>query len=238
MYAFEEFPKIPRLKREVVITEKVDGTNAQIAWVPITGDEIATDPLDGNRGISGADAFRTDPFCLAVLPGINDGDSAVALYAGSRTRWLDTSSKGDNFGFAKWVFEHKNELRALGPGRHYGEWYGQGIQRNYGLTEKRFALFNVGRWNVENRPPACCSVVPVLARGKDADVDSAMQSLKYGGSVAVPGFMNPEGVVVYHSAARQMYKVTFKDDGGKWRGEPKNIGMFSGPDQNPNGITV
>jgi hypothetical protein len=39
MYAFEEFPKIARLKRKVVITEKVDGTNAQIAFNELDSEE-------------------------------------------------------------------------------------------------------------------------------------------------------------------------------------------------------
>lgn len=208
-YPFEEFPKIARLKREVVITEKVDGTNAQIAWyVPEAEDSLEN--------------AKSDPFCLGVFPGVNDGDSAMALYAGSRTRWLDTSSKGDNFGFAKWVFEHADELRALGPGRHYGEWYGQGIQRNYGLAEKRFALFNVGRWSAESKP-ACVGVVPIIARGEGVDPDAAMRQLEAGGSHVAPGFMKPEGVVVFHSASRQLYKLTFKDDGGKWRQPPPHV---------------
>lgn len=210
MYAFEEFPKIPRLKREVVITEKVDGTNAQIAWAELNSGTLL-------------DAAQLDPFCLGIFSGASNGDSAMALYAGSRSRWLDTSSKGDNFGFAKWVLEHAEELRALGPGRHYGEWYGSGIQRGYGLTggEKRFALFNVARWNPENpNRPACCGVVPLISRGEDVSVDTAMGYLRLHGSFIAPGFMNPEGVVVFHSASRQMYKVTFKDDGGKWARGP------------------
>jgi hypothetical protein len=32
---FKEFQKIPRLRRDCVITEKLDGTNAQICIVPV-----------------------------------------------------------------------------------------------------------------------------------------------------------------------------------------------------------
>jgi hypothetical protein len=203
MYAFEEFPKIPRLKREVVITEKIDGTNAQIALVELNGEHTL-------------DAAQVDPFCLRIFPGVENGASALALYAGSRTRWLDASSKGDNFGFAKWALAHAEELRALGPGRHFGEWYGSGIQRGYGLTEKRFALFNCGRWTAETKP-ACVDVVPIIMRGEHADPDLALCKLQVDGSFAVPGFMNPEGVVVFHSASRQLYKLTIKEDSGKWK---------------------
>lgn len=205
MYAFEEFPKIARLKREVVITEKVDGTNAQIAFVELNTEELLADA-------------KADPFCLNIFAGIGEGSSAMAMYAGSRSRWLGSTSVGDNFGFAKWVFEHGSELLTLGPGRHFGEWYGIGIQRGYDLPDKRFALFNVARWNPENpNRPACCGVVPILARGEDVDDDQVMRDLDAGGSVIAPGFKSPEGIVVYHSASRQLYKRTFRDDGGKWK---------------------
>lgn len=201
MYAFEEFPKIPRLKREVVVTEKIDGTNAQIAIVEI----IPTN----------YDDIKADPNVLSVVPGGSNGDSALAIYAGSRNRWLTPES--DNFGFAKWVVAHAEELQALGPGRHYGEWWGAGIQRRYGQTEKRFSLFNVARWGDHNPPPACVGVVPVLARGEAVDPAAVLAELGRTGSVVAPGFMNPEGSVVFHSSSRQLYKMTFEQDGGKWQ---------------------
>lgn len=203
MYPFEEFPKIPRLKREVVITEKIDGTNAQVAWVDLSTPEVL-------------DASKVDSNCLGVYPGLKDGDNALALYAGSRTRWL--KPEADNFNFCKWVLEHAEELRTLGPGRHYGEWYGIGIQRGYDIPEKRFALFNVVRWNPDNpNRPACCGVTPLLARGEDVDDNEVMRALDANGSLIAPGYKNPEGIIVYHSASRQMYKRTFRDDGGKWK---------------------
>lgn len=173
---FVGFPKISRLRRACVVTEKIDGTNAQINF-------------------------------------LDDGTMLV----GSRNRWI-TPDK-DNFGFARWCFEHEAELRSLGPGQHFGEWWGLGIQRTYGLTEKRFSLFNSGRWsNPESGRPACCSVVPVLYAGpyKTEAVEAAMDALRSGGSVAAPGFMKPEGVVVFHTANNSMQKITFEhDEAGK-----------------------
>ena len=32
------------------------------------------------------------------------------------------------------------------------------------------------------------------------------------GSHAAPGFMNPEGIVVYHTAAGQVFKMTVEND--------------------------
>lgn len=169
MTDFIPFPKIPRLKRGCVITEKIDGTNAQV----VVGE-------DGS------------------------------VRAGSRNRWITPDD--DNFGFARWVEERADELRGLGPGQHFGEWWGLGIQRGYGLHERRFSLFNTGRWSGER--PACCGVVPVLYAGDFSTgiVDDVLDNLKATGSRAVPGFMKPEGIIVYMTAARHTYKVLAEND--------------------------
>lgn len=175
---FEPFPKISRLARYCVVTEKIDGTNAQI--------------------------YITD-----------NGE----LFAGSRTRWI--TPEADNFGFANWAYHNRAELLKLGPGRHFGEWWGVGIQRNYGLSERRFSLFNAGRWNAPDAVlPVCVSVVPVLYTGifSDVAVENAIEELREDGSRAAPGFAKPEGVVVYHAASRQLYKRTLDNDG-----EPKSL---------------
>ena len=147
----------------------------------------------------------------------------------------------DNFGFAAWVQANAGELVKLGPGRHFGEWWGQGIQRNYGLTEKRFSLFNVRRWaDTHTAPPEgdnttlvdllsmkwapkCCHVVPTLGT-LDFETDEIMRTLdvlREHGSVAAPGFMKPEGVVIFHTQSGALFKKTFdKDDAGKGK-EPE-----------------
>ena len=154
---------------------------------------IITEKIDGSNGI----VHVTD-----------DG----RLFAGSRNRWLTLEK--DNFGFAAWVNQNAEELlTGLGPGMHYGEWFGAGIQRRYGLDHKRFALFNVGRWNAENKP-ACCEVVPTLVIDTRVEfaINAALEQLSTGGSVAVPGFMDPEGIVVFHTASGQLFKVTLQGD--------------------------
>lgn len=171
---FEPFPKLSRISRSVIITEKLDGTNAQV---------IVT----------------------------NDGRVGAA----SRNRLIRVGD--DNYGFAAWVEENKDELVKLGPGRHFGEWYGKGIQRGYGLANRRFALFNTGRWSTDR--PACCDVVPVLKVTDQGfvNVDEVMHDLWSGGSVAVPGYRNPEGIVLFHTASGTLYKKTFEHDSqGKW----------------------
>lgn len=174
MTDFIPFQKIGRLSREIIITEKIDGTNG-------------------------------------IVQISEDGSFLI----GSRSRWI--TSENDNFGFAKWATANKSELIAgLGVGRHFGEWWGQGIQRKYGLTEKRWSLFNTHKWTDVH--PACCHVVPVLYQGAfDTDeIGKVMMELQSGGSVASPGFMKPEGIVIYHSQANVLFKKTFeKDDAGK-----------------------
>jgi hypothetical protein len=134
--------------------------------------------------------------------------------AGSRTRWI--TPENDNYGFARWALENKEELLTLGPGHHFGEWWGAGIQRNYSQTKKRFSLFNTGRWLLER--PACCDVVPVLYEGQLEEygvmkgVKQSLARLEEEGSVAAPGFMKPEGIVIWHHAARLLFKKTLEHD--------------------------
>jgi hypothetical protein len=194
---FVPFPKIPRLKRKITVTEKIDGTNASIYIRHAVVEGLVT-PLE-----LGIDTPVTFP----------DGNVGY-LRAGSRRRWLPNSAttKDDNFGFGAWVYQNAHELAKLGEGHHFGEWWGAGIQRRYGLAEKRFSLFNVRRWGAHNPPPACCSVVPVLAQGPWGVEESALGALRHFGSVAAPGFMDPEGVVVWHGASKSYFKVTLDKD--------------------------
>lgn len=130
---------------------------------------------------------------------------------GSRSRWI--TPEDDNYGFARWGTEHAEDLIKLGPGKHYGEWWGQGIQRKYGLAEKRFSLFNVGRFQAADLPP-CVSLVPVLYVGDFTTdtVDRVLADLVSGGSQAAPGFDRPEGVIVYLPASGHLYKVLAEND--------------------------
>jgi hypothetical protein len=171
---FQPFQKIPRLKQNCVITEKIDGTNAQIV--------------------------------------IQDGE---ITRIGSRSRWITPGKSTDNYGFAQWVHNNKHELLRLGDGTHFGEWWGNGIQRNYDLKEKRFSLFNVGRWRDQmSELPKCVSLVPTIYEGafSDAAVDRALETLRRDGSFAAPGFIRPEGIIIYHVASRNLFKVTLEKD--------------------------
>lgn len=145
---------------------------------------------------------------------------AGEIFAGSRTRWI--TPEQDNYGFARWVEGNKDELMKLGPGKHFGEWWGQGIQRKYDMKEKRFSLFNTFRWGSQWREerqgrlyaPECCYVVPTLYSGVFSEnaIQSALDRLVANGSVASPGFMNPEGIVIWHTAANLYFKKTIEND--------------------------
>lgn len=127
-----------------------------------------------------------------------DGD----LFTQSRQRII--TPEDDNFGFARWAYGNKQELLKLEPGYHYGEWWGKGIQRGYGQQEKRFSLFNTARWGTHNpNTPECCSVVPLI---EEQTLTDAREFLIQNGSIAAPGFMNPEGVIMFMYATKSYYK--------------------------------
>lgn len=190
---FRGFDKIARFYRDVVITEKIDGTNAQVCIEPLT---------DEDTRVPG-------PWIAQVVSA--DGEWFV-VRAGSRTRYV--TPECDNHGFAAWVAEHCDELMELGPGRHFGEWWGHRINRGYGCEkdERYFSLFNTSRWFDER--PAPCDVVPVLYEGPltDSAVEMAMELLWSHGSFAKPEYDRPEGVVIYHKHANKLFKVTLEGD--------------------------
>jgi hypothetical protein len=162
---FAEFPKMARLSRECIITEKIDGTNAQI--------------------------------CIT-----DDGQMLV----GSRTRWITPGQ--DNYGFAAWAYAHRDELMTLGVGRHFGEWCLAGTQP---------AIIPSADTRIQKPQevlPPCCGLVPVLYRGPfdTAACEAVLNQLRVCGSVAAPGFMNPEGIVCYHVAAGVGFKKTIEKD--------------------------
>ncbi|MFE9525197.1 RNA ligase family protein [Streptomyces sp. NPDC006631] len=208
---YPKFRPIPRLNRRVVVTEKIHGTNGliEITKVPDGGLSQAEGP--GRLTYSG-------------------GGEWFLVKAGSRNRWLTPDD--DNYGFAAWAWDAAPALIALGEGKHYGEWFGKGIQHGYGLPEKRFALFNTNRWYDPRDPevneqyratfdkavaaPPEVTVVPVIlvANGRDLNhaVSVALHTLEHGGSFIAPGFNNPEGVVAYHEAAGTYFKATIEND--------------------------
>lgn len=191
---FREWPKMARLSREMIITEKIDGTNSSIFI---------------QQQILETEGEQPDVIAVEDYQG-----TKYTIRAGSRNKWITPGKTSDNAGFASWVKANSSELVKLGEGHHFGEWWGQGIQRNYGLKEKRFSLFNVERWGSPDIRPACCSIVPVLYRGEFSTLIArlTLDELAANGSSAAPGFMKPEGIIVWHTAANIGFKKTIEKD--------------------------
>lgn len=168
---FVPYQKIARLSRDIVVTEKIDGTNGQIY-------------IDPNG----------------------------AIYAGSRNHWLiDT----DNFGFAKWVNANADRLRMLGPGRYYGEWAGAGVGRRYGMSKKKFVFFRrPEQFDLLVDGEDDVDVVPELYSGMfcEQEILQCLERLRCNGSVFAPGFMKPEGIVIFHTASGTLFKKTLERD--------------------------
>lgn len=211
---FNEWPKIHRLYRDVTITEKIDGTNACICILPLS--EI----LD--RGYEQTETYRR-PEDGAIIGGKMDSDGGPGIvidghvvFAQSRKKVISPGKQTDNYGFAGFVRDSYEALyEHLGEGRHFGEWYGQGIQRGYGAQQKMFALFNAERWRTAYLP-TYVTTVPVLYEGvySDTAVRTACTDLRTGYSRATgaTGGAKAEGVVVYFQQANTSFKVLLEDD--------------------------
>lgn len=183
--SFIPWPKIARLANEtMVITEKIDGTNACVQFQPYLDEDDPFNPVPGR----------------------------YVFAAQSRTRLITPTS--DNHGFAAWAYDNQESLFAdLGFGVHFGEWWGAGIQRRYGLDHKRFSLFNTHRWDAKRGHFATpnLDVVPLLYTGpvNPEHAQHLYRKLRELGSMATPEFFgNPEGIVVYLTATGVSWKLT------------------------------
>jgi hypothetical protein len=147
-----------------------------------------TEKIDGTNA-----AFTFDP----------DGHLGVVQ---SRKRIITPGKQSDNAGFAGWVSDNAEQLFALfGPGRHFGEWWGAGIQRTYGAIGKHFSPFNTKAWPndrpmeevggvpVKGVPTLAITTLDLLA----AELAYAHRRLVERGSFAMGGFMDPEGCMIY-----------------------------------------
>ena len=196
---FHSFGKIPRLNKDVVVTEKIDGSNAAVVIHGTQHPDVLDDP---------------DKFVRVLTPSGNE----YAVAAQSRTRYITPGKQTDNHGFAGWVYLWAPLLgEVLGEGIHYGEWYGNGINRGYGLgkDDKRFMLFNAKRWgDVDLSAVPGLEVATILYEGPFSTITIRrhLAKLAVSGSAHVPGYMKPEGVIVYHTAAGNMFKAFVKGD--------------------------
>lgn len=207
---FKAWPKTPRLFREIIITEKIDGTNSAVI-IQELGDFADADPMN----------------CLAVV--VRDGKH-YEIAAQSRNRLIFPGKTTDNYGFAGWVQKNAEQLfDLLGPGRHYGEWWGEGIQKRYVNAYPQirgFALFNTARHEglhewlpMDGGIDVLVEPVHILYQGpfsEDVIHDTLSELNRLGSWMSPPD--SPEGIVIFHTQSRQTYKVLLEgDDLHKWQ---------------------
>lgn len=197
---FRKWGKTARWGSPFDITEKLDGTNAAVLIREVTP-ELEAEYLAGDA----------EPWRMLF----NELGPQYAVAAQSRTRVI--TPRDDNYGFARWVWDNADTLVAdLGPGTHYGEWWGAKIQRAYGLTngERYFSLFDHKRYGAEfewNTLTPNLSLVPLMNYDDEFTMEAlsdAVTALKEHGSFAHSGkFDRPEGVVVHwhHNDMRLKY---------------------------------
>lgn len=183
---FQAHPKTGRLFRDMVVTEKIDGTNASI-FIDDKGELFTGSrnrwitPDDDNYGF--ARWVRENQTELMKLgPGWHRGEW---WGTGIQRRYEQTEKHFSLFNTGRWA--------PISTAAADGVW--------------NIAESTLG--------PSCVRVVPVLYRGPFATgaVMVVLLDLKQGGSSAAPDFMDPEGVITYHEASRTSFKTTLKDDG-------------------------
>ncbi len=215
---YSSFPSIERLENiYCIISEKVDGTNGLI--------EIH------NPG-SGCSSEQ----CTAFPCGVKDCSEEPVIKFGSRNRYITFND--DNAGFANFFRHYEarfkdvaadivlKELKVSGetltecqeqyPLRIYGEWFGSGIQRGYGLKDKFFMPFSTfyAEKLIEYQVPNI--VKPnIMYTGKFSQeiANTCMQTLT-NGSLVIPEFKRPEGIVIHFPKYNFRLKQTF--EGSKW----------------------
>ena len=219
MSNYASFPSIERLENiYCVISEKVDGTNGliEVAKVGKIGVDIETNS-----------AFPSFTY-----------NTETQVRFGSRNRYITFNN--DNAGFANFFRHYETKLKDIAkdiivaanseasqtnekptegyPFRIYGEWFGRGIQRDYGLKDKFFMPFSYfyAEKLIEYQVPNI--ITPnVMYTGKFSMevVNTCMQQLKLNGSGLVKDYKQPEGIVIFFPKYNFRLKETF--DGAKWK---------------------
>lgn len=175
-----------------------------------------------------------------------DGTNAcIVIYNGkvtAQSRKRIITPDDDNYGFARWVYDNAGVLMdTLGYGYHYGEWYGEGIQKNpLGIEGKRFALFWATKYTEQNgyelNKVDGLETVPLLHHGQCDiwTIPNIMQDLDtYGSKVVgakttpinIPGLdeflfnkaADAEGIIIWNNETRTRTKMLLEDDAfHKW----------------------
>lgn len=150
---------------------------------------------------------------------VSQPDGSLKAIAGKRTSYVGTQGL---FGFGEFVTSNEKEIcEKLGPGRHYAEWTGAGVNGDYGLKNKTAVLFNTrhhGPKKAAGVLPDRFDVVPVLYDGPyvQEKIDEVLADLKANGSKFSHGYMRPEGVVLFFPLFNAYKKIVFKPEETGW----------------------
>jgi hypothetical protein len=146
----------------------------------------------------------------------------------------------DNYGFARWVYDNAGALLdTLGYGYHYGEWFGEGIQKNpLGIEGKRFALFHATKYTEQNGYELSkvdgLETVPLLHHGQCdvMTIPDIIEELDYEGSKVVGAKREvvnkmhfayeraaaAEGIIIWNNETRTRTKMLLENDAfHKWQ---------------------
>ena len=111
---------------------------------------------------------------------------------------------------AEYLLSKGHEVRKLGSGYHYGEWWGHKIQRGYGLKHRVFSLFQTRCKEL----PQCVNTVPCLGQTNFSDLKNTIQNLwleKMSWCAKEQGvdYESCEGFIVLSALTGIRYKVVF-----------------------------
>lgn len=182
---FEPFPRIGRLKRDCTITEKVDGTNAQIVF------DYLGNLLVGSRK-------------REIFPNGTEGKGNACDNYGF-ARWA-YNNKVELFAYLG-PGRHYGEWTGPGIGRGYGLAENRLYLFNtfrHDAPPRELQLLGLDVVPVLYQGPFLSDVI-----------DITMQGLHDNGSLIgrdTEHFPNPEGIIIYHHGTRTYAKYTFEHD--------------------------
>lgn len=222
-----------------IVWEQNQDTQAYEEWVEkLKVDKpVKEDTMGQFKGWGSTPRFHKG---LTITEKIDGTNACIVIWDGkvqaqSRKRMITPDD--DNYGFAKWVYDNAGVLTdTLGYGYHYGEWFGEGIQKNpLGIEGKRFALFHATKYTEDNgyelNKVDGLETVPLLFHGQ-AQFDTLAEVIHglsaFGSRVqgaqthwdeglTMDVAADAEGVIVWHKETQQKYKILLKDDAfHKW----------------------
>ena len=187
---FEPWPKMTRYFRQITVTEKIDGTNACVKFIPD----------DNPKGYVIVCQSRN-----RLISPFNDNQGFATWAYENADRLFEHLGCGRHYG--EWF------------GRKIGRTYNVDY-RGFVIFNVDLWSCVEGMDTRQIMPDGSfLGHVPVLYRGMNSEesIMNAAAYLRNHGSAMVPGYDKPEGIVIWHTVSRTSTKFTFdNNDKGKW----------------------